>query len=202
MAVPLARGDAALGALVDTGSFALHCTPAINLFPRHADRIHVTDQQAEHHVVVDRTRPMDFEVYSVQRVVGYGEGVEAEQEFRPFYASVDADARAPGGATSRCGASRARSRRRSAATARGPATSAARCFLSLVDPREAPYSGRIRQLAVEVLVTNRDLPLLMPVGQRRRLQPGRLRARGGHALPARPQSAPLRRSPRARWRGG
>jgi hypothetical protein len=37
-------------------------------------------------------------------------------------------------------------------------------FLSLVDPKEAPYSGPIRQLAVNVLVTNRDLPLLMPVG--------------------------------------
>jgi type VI secretion system protein ImpG len=37
-------------------------------------------------------------------------------------------------------------------------------FLSLVDPKEAPYSGTIRQLAVDVLVTNRDLPLLMPVG--------------------------------------
>src|SRR5439155_17854640 len=37
-------------------------------------------------------------------------------------------------------------------------------FLSLVDPREAPYSGRLRQLAVNVLATNRDLPLLMPNG--------------------------------------
>jgi type VI secretion system protein ImpG len=37
-------------------------------------------------------------------------------------------------------------------------------FLSLVDSREAPYSGTLRQLAVDVLATNRDLPLLMPVG--------------------------------------
>ena len=49
----------------------------------------------EHHVVVDRTKPMDFEVYSVERVVGYSEGLEAEQEFRPFYASFDSDGRLP-----------------------------------------------------------------------------------------------------------
>ena len=126
--IPLARGDATLGPLVDQASFALHCTPAINLFPRHSDRIHVTDQQAEHQVVVDRTKPMDFEVYAVERVTGYGDGVEAEQEFRPFYASVDADE--PGsGAGLLHGAARAagHSPRGSAGTGRGPATSAARC---------------------------------------------------------------------------
>ncbi|MGH7304886.1 MAG: type VI secretion system baseplate subunit TssF, partial [Candidatus Rokuibacteriota bacterium] len=65
LVIPLARSDGALSALVDKSAFALHCTPAINLFSRRGDRIHVTDQQSEHHVVIDRTKPMDFEVYSV-----------------------------------------------------------------------------------------------------------------------------------------
>lgn len=163
IAVPLARGDAALSSLVDRGSFALNCAPAINLFPRRADRIHVSDQQAEHHVVVDRTRPMDFEVHSVQRVVGYGEGVDAEQEFRPFYSSVDADRGSARGYFTMRREPRALSeaQRRDGARTGYVGTEV---FLSLVDPREAPYSGRIRQLALEVLVANRDLPLLMPVG--------------------------------------
>jgi type VI secretion system protein ImpG len=162
--VPLARGDAALGPLVDQGSVALHCTPAINLFPRRTDRIHVTDQQSEHHVVVDRTRPMDFEVYAVERVTGYGDGVEAEQEFRPFYASVDTDGSGPprGYFTAR------REPRALSETQRrdGARTGyiGTEMLLSLVDPRAAPYPETIRQLAVEVLATNRDLPLLMPVG--------------------------------------
>src|SRR5206468_10460412 len=48
----------------------------------------------------------------------------------------------------------------------GPRTSymGSEVSVSLVDPREAPYSGSLRQLAVDVLVSNRDLPLLMPVG--------------------------------------
>jgi type VI secretion system protein ImpG len=166
LVIPLARADGALGALVDRGGFALHCTPAVNLFPRHADRIHVSDQQAEHHVVVDRTKPMDFEVYAVERVVGYGEGLEAEQEFRPFYASVDADGRPSHGYFTVRREPRALSERQ---RRDGPRTSymGTEVSLSLVDPREVPYSGTLRQLAVDVLVTNRDLPLMMPVGSDR-----------------------------------
>ena len=38
------RGDATLEALVDADSVALHCTPAINLFPRRSDRVNVAEQ--------------------------------------------------------------------------------------------------------------------------------------------------------------
>jgi type VI secretion system protein ImpG len=165
--IPLARADAALGAQVDKGGFALHCTPAVNLISRHADRIHVSDQQAEHHVVVDRTKPMDFEVYSVEHVVGYSEALEAEREFRPFYASVDADGIHPAhGYFTMRREPRALSERQ---RRDGPRTSymGSEVSLSLVDSREAPYSETLRQLAVDVLVTNRDLPLLMPVGSDR-----------------------------------
>jgi type VI secretion system protein ImpG len=40
-------------------------------------------------------------------------------------------------------------------------------YLSLVDARNAPYSPGLRQLSVEALCTNRDLPLQMPVGKGR-----------------------------------
>ena len=39
-------------------------------------------------------------------------------------------------------------------------------FLSLVDQAEAPYRGDLRQLTFDALCTNRDLPLLMPLGGR------------------------------------
>jgi type VI secretion system protein ImpG len=38
-------------------------------------------------------------------------------------------------------------------------------FISLVDPREAPYRQNLRQLSTRVRCTNRDLPMFMPVGQ-------------------------------------
>src|SRR5262249_42520236 len=152
------RGDAALAPVVDRQSFALWCTPAINLFSRRTDRIHLTDQQAEQHVVVDRMRPMDFEVHSVERVVGYGEGVEALQEFWPFYASVGEGGREPA-------SSYFPIRREPRALSEGQRRDGTRTsyiggelFLSLVDARQAPYSDDLRQLAVNALVTNRDLP--------------------------------------------
>src|SRR5262249_44207257 len=167
LVIPLSRSDAALAALVDKGGFALHCTPTVNLVSRHADRIHVSDQQAEHHVDVDRTKPMDFEIYSVERVVGYGEGLEAEREFRRFYASVDADGAHPAhGYFTMRREPRALSERQRRDGAR-TSYIGSEVFLSLVDSREAPYADTLRQLAVHVLVTNRDLPLLMPMGSDR-----------------------------------
>lgn len=37
-------------------------------------------------------------------------------------------------------------------------------FLALVDPAQAPFSGDLRQLSIQTLCTNRDLPLQMPTG--------------------------------------
>ena len=56
-------------------------------------------------------------------------------------------------------------------------------FLSLVDPKEAPYPRDLRQLAVTALCTNRDLPLLMPLGHgQTRLHAGDCRAGPGDPL--------------------
>ena len=38
-------------------------------------------------------------------------------------------------------------------------------FLSIVDSAAAPYRSDLRQLAVETLCTNRDLPIQMAVGR-------------------------------------
>ena len=75
-----------LEGVLDAGNFRLHCTPAINLFPKRFDRIHLNDVGPDYHVVPDRTRPMDFEVYRVDGVTGYGAGTTDAREFRPFYA--------------------------------------------------------------------------------------------------------------------
>jgi type VI secretion system protein ImpG len=38
-------------------------------------------------------------------------------------------------------------------------------FISLVDARDAPYATSLRQVGMQLLCTNRDLPLHMPVGK-------------------------------------
>jgi type VI secretion system protein ImpG len=144
-------------------NFSLFCTPAINLFPRLCDRIHLNTQDHEFHVVPDRTRPMDMEINSIQEVTGYGTSLTAEQEFFPFYGlgkahdplgqAYYATRREPRVLSSR--------QKRS-----GPRSTyiGSELFIALVDPRAAPYSSTLRQLGIRALCTNRDLPLQMPLG--------------------------------------
>src|SRR5258706_11809899 len=85
------RGDPTLESVVDASNFALFCTPAVNLFPKRADRIPVSDNAYEYHVVADRTRPLDFEIYEVTEVVGYAIGADSEQQFLPLYSAYSTD---------------------------------------------------------------------------------------------------------------
>lgn len=163
--VLLGRADKSLDRVLDASHFALNCTPAINLFPRRADRIHLSERTTEHHVVPDRTRPLDLEVFSVEGVTGYGAGGEHEQAFRPFYSASDRIDHQSDGlfftAQRRPRILSSRQRRS------GPRSSyiGSEMFVSLVDANDAPYSSDLKQLAVSTLCTNRDLPLQMPVGQ-------------------------------------
>ncbi|MBK1718445.1 type VI secretion system baseplate subunit TssF [Thiocystis violacea] len=165
--VLLDRGDIIEEDAFDASYFALHCVPAINLFPKRADRIHLTEQREEHHLVPDRTRPMDFEVHSVQEVVGIGAQGNAEQEFLPFYSSHDL----AGGRSHRAYYRIHRDPRLPSTRQqlRGPRSSyiGGEVFLALVDADEAPYRHSLRQLAVGTLCTNRDLPLQLPLGKGR-----------------------------------
>lgn len=163
----LRRVDPVLEQSVDASNFALHCTPAINLFARRTDRIALSDEQFEYHVIADRTRPMDFEIYQIEQVTGYRAGAGAQQSFEPFYRARDLGAAYSDGAS---GAYyQIRRDRRMPSTRqqeRGPRSSylGSETFIALVDAADAPFRGDLRQLGLTVLCTNRDLPLMMPVG--------------------------------------
>ena len=144
---------------------SLFSVPAVNLFPKRADRIQLSDADHEYHLVADRAHPMDYEVHSVTSVTGYAASGDAVQEFSPFYRSrhgASATA-APAFFTVNRRERLSSGRQRS----QGPRSSylGSEVFLALVDGRHGPHRPDLRQLAVETLCTNRDLPLLMPVGQ-------------------------------------
>jgi type VI secretion system protein ImpG len=157
------RDESWLENRVDASSFALYCSPAVNVFPRRADRIHISPAQFEYHVVPDRTRPLDFEVFDITSVTGYGVGSDSQQEFYPLYAAFHDDhpehqayftvRREPRLLSS----SQQRTGFRSSYVG-------TEVFISIVDPKEAPFAADLRQLALTTLCTNRDLPLQMPVG--------------------------------------
>lgn len=159
----LERAQPALEGVVDTGNFALHATPAINLFEQQCDRVHLSSGTADYHVVPDRTRPMDFEIFDLLEVRGYGVGAGSERQFRPMYAAFHTEH--PDHDAYYC--LQREPRLLSAKQKRsGPRSTyvGSEVFISLVDPKEAPYSSDLRQLSVKALCTNRDLPLHMPIG--------------------------------------
>ena len=153
-----------LDGAVDKSYFSLFCSPAINLFPKRMDRIHVNDKTNEFHVVPDRMRSVDFEIFNIKSVTGHYTREQREQKFRPFYEMVDCqeteselafytirrDPRVLSNKQRRYGA-------RSSYVG-------SEIFISLVDGREAPYSGELDELSLTALCTNRDLPMHMPLG--------------------------------------
>jgi len=160
----LDRSDPALEPVVQAANFALFCTPVINLFPKRSDRVQVEGLQEEYQVIPDRTRPLDFEVHSVEKVIGHGKGAMREQEFRPFYAVGDADRQGDNRAYYAVNRRpRLLSSREKEAGSRSSYLGG-EVFLSLVDPDRAPYAEGLRQLSVETNCTNRDLPMHMPLG--------------------------------------
>ncbi len=158
------RAEAALLQAVDVNCVALHCVPAINLLERRCDRIHITPDQYEYHVVPDRTRPQDFEVHTVLDVQGYGVGVDSERNFVPLYSAFHTEGHGHGAYYTVGRELRLLSQTQQRD---GPRSSylGSEVFLSLVDPAEAPFPEDLRQIGVKALCTNRDLPILMPTGQ-------------------------------------
>jgi len=162
----LDRATNELDGRVAASNFSLYCTPAINLFPKVTDRIHLNDRDHEHHVVPDRTRPQDFEVFSVHKVTGYGAEDREGQVFHPFYASSDLsedDDEPPVAYFTTNRRSRLLSEREKRLGTRSSYLGDD-FYLSLVDARQSPYRHDLRQLRIESLCTNRDLPLQLPLG--------------------------------------
>jgi type VI secretion system protein ImpG len=159
----LKQANAVLEPIIDVANFALHCSPVVNLFERTSDRIPVTSTRFEYHAVIDRARPLDFEIHSINRVTGHQSDSDRELLFHPFYAAADVDHRGAGAYFS----VRREPRLLSEVSRRhGPRTGyiGSECFLSLVDAKEAPFSSDLRQVTVSALCTNRDLSLLTPLG--------------------------------------
>ncbi len=160
------RADPRLEHSVSAEAFALFATPVINLFPHTADRIHVNAEQTEFHVVPDRNRPLDFEVFRVTAVAGYGRTEDGAQTFEPFYRTGRQNAgEAESGSyftvTRRPRPPSSRQRRRGGRSA----YLGGEVFVGIVDQAQAPFPPDLRQLDVRTLCTNRDLPIQMAVGK-------------------------------------
>ncbi|CAB3787349.1 hypothetical protein LMG28688_02449 [Paraburkholderia caffeinitolerans] len=162
--------DADLERSIDATHLALDCTPAINLFPKRTERIPVTSGTSEYRLMVDRTRALDYEIFSVKRVIGHrghrghrtgaesNGSAQGETAFHPLYMANASDAEESGAYFS----VRRETRLVGTQAQRGGMRSnyaGTDVYVSLVDRRHAPFDERIELLSADTLCTNRDLPL-------------------------------------------
>lgn len=161
----LNRSVSGLDSVLDAENFALNCTPVINVFEKTADRIHVQQGQPSFHVLPDRTRTMDFEVYSITELRGHGSGAEDDVQFRPFYSNRDFGLQHEKMAYFTA----QREPRTLSAKQRKLGSRASyvgsEVYVSLVDSSNAPFSANLKQLSVKTMCTNRDLPLQLLTGK-------------------------------------
>ena len=156
--------------VVDADYFHLFCTPVIKLFPKRGDRVDISMAQYEHHLLGDRTRPLDYEVYSVSAIQGFASNNIEIQNFLPIYETLGALQEN----RSQAYFSMRREPRKLSEVAKrnGPRTGyiGSEVFVQLVDRQDAPYSADLHRIAPDMLCTNRDLPLLITSSGERNLQ--------------------------------
>jgi len=150
-----------LAAHVDASRFMLFCTPVINLFHKYIDRVEINRAQNDFHLLADRTRPLDYEIFSVSRAFGKKAETSLGVEFNPLYQTLHSDV----GNHGRYFSIR-REQRTLSANARKYGTRTpyigTEVYVSLVDQAEAPYADDMRYLSADAWLTNRDLPRLIP----------------------------------------
>lgn len=152
--------------VIGKNNFLPFCVPAVNLFPKRADRITLNNIDHEFHVLADRSRPLDYEVHQVLSVSGYGKQADDRKQFLPFYGLKDDHIPAEDSAFYVINRKpRLLSSRQHSSGARSGYLGQ-EVFISLVDSEEAPYSTKLAQLGVKTMCSNRDLPMQIPLGQK------------------------------------
>lgn len=155
------RSSPVLPGAIGPANFRLFATPAINLFEKQLGRVQVSPNDHEYHVVPDRTRPLDYEVFRVEEVKAYAREASPPRDVAPLYAfgallydwreaifySTQLRPR-------RLSTREQRIRRRTDYV--GTET-----WISLTAPGGAERLDDVAELSVRALATNRELPELL-----------------------------------------
>ncbi|HWB04358.1 MAG TPA: type VI secretion system baseplate subunit TssF [Verrucomicrobiales bacterium] len=160
--VPLRERKEEIADFVQPSLFQLFCTPVINLFKRRSERAPITPSMNEYQLIIDRTRIFDYEIYSVEKVTGFGRTSSEEQPFYPFYLHRHHRGAAAAFYTcNRVPRALSESERKFGQRSTYPGSEV---FISLVDPESAPFSPSLEQLSAECWVTNRHLAVDLAIG--------------------------------------
>ncbi|MEM0907218.1 MAG: type VI secretion system baseplate subunit TssF [Pseudomonadota bacterium] len=159
------EANARLPQIIRKDMFALYAAPAVNLFEKSMDRVAVTPNRHEYHVVPDRSHPLDFEPYKITEVDAHFVGGKSKAPMRPLYS---ASGRAEDVDEGLFYTLRRLPRKRSSAEAsRGRASSYAgtELFIALTEPGGEGIGSEISQISLKGLCSNRHLTEQLPVGE-------------------------------------
>jgi type VI secretion system VasI/ImpG family protein len=155
LVVAFRRREQALAGNIKTSSVRLNCIPVLNMFSRRSDRVTVEKGSYEFHLIPDRTAMRDYEVVAVKNVDFYNEKNELIFSAANFYdEGGNGDKRRRNFFSVR--------RRKKLVERQSTARSTyggTEVFVSFSPLGEDAY-----QFAADLLVTNRDLPLLLQAG--------------------------------------
>jgi type VI secretion system protein ImpG len=131
---------------VNPGSVRIGCTPAINLLPIRSAPIRVEHMKTEYRVRADAPHPEHYEIFSVDKVVGWQRGTVREREYPPFFSYEHHPADSPSGSEYY------QLRLRPAAVGHGTET-----YLSFVAGSEVGVMPSTETVAVDLTCSNRNL---------------------------------------------
>ncbi len=139
---------------IDAETFALGCTPIVNLFPKVAEPVRLDHKTTEYRVVPDQRREAATEVHSILRVASQRDDEDDSVAFQPFFSFDHA------GTANR---PRAFWSARVVPVPRADIPGS-ETLLSLVDLDFNPVDPGVQSVYVRTLCTNRHLAEQLPTG--------------------------------------
>lgn len=149
---------------VKSSDISINTSPMVNLFKKKSVRFPVDIENNEHHVVLDRVQPLNFEVHSIEKVKGYDRYNNQRMTFTPLYQSTD-QGLFPSEQQHNAFFSMRREDRAASSSVNqhGSRTSyvGSEVFISIISQNQSIYDTSIDHLSIEAWCTNRDLPLML-----------------------------------------
>jgi type VI secretion system protein ImpG len=159
----LSREVGELAQHVDASQFALHCVPAINLYPATSERLKVRPQDGEHRLVPEVTSPDDHLLHSVNHITGQvdDDGTSEAIPFVPLDVALPNDER-----RDVCCFTVRRELELPPDNVRRYATHQpfvrTHTWLRLLRHDHQPDDSGVRYLSIDAWLTNGDLPCTLP----------------------------------------
>ena len=133
-------------------SFRLHCTPVVNLFDVSAEPVKLDPLVPDHQLRAAGVKPTHMEVYDVASVVGVRPGRGNRRNYSNFYSFAHTK---PGNDFDGYYVLR---------RTRSPLDEGTDTYVQVSRPRDADASDEDETLSIELLCTNRMLPLELQIG--------------------------------------